>query len=228
MRIKNVGDAFWLALLAAAAACGSQVTDTGPAANADLKVIHAAAGLGAIDVRVGNASVINGLPYGRSSALTRVPSGLQRVAIQSGAVQIAEQEVSLRSDRVNALTLSEDTVQVSPVTPDTGWAATDRANVRIINIAGTSTAEPTLLSVLINFPGVGADSVARLGLDSRVASHGPLMYFDPGHFRFRVAPAGTTTVLAEVEFDVAAGEKKAVVLERNAAGAYTARVVTEP
>ena len=195
---------------------------------AQLKVVHAAAALGTVDVRIGGASVISGLSYGHSSAITMVPAGSQRLIFRSGGTDVAQVDVTLSASGINAVAFNGDTAQVTPVTPDTGHAATSRANIRMINVAGTNSAPPTLLSVLVNFPGVSPDSVATFGLDATVPSHGPLMYFDPGHFRFRFVPEGTTNVLTEVEFDVIAGEKKAVVLERTAAGVYAAKVVTEP
>ena len=80
----------------------------------------------------------------------------------------------------------------------------------------------------LNFPGVSPDSVARIGLDAKVASHGPLMYFDAGHFRVAFTPQGSTTVLTATEFDVAAGEVALIVLERNAAGVYSVRIAKGP
>jgi hypothetical protein len=53
------------------------------------------------------------------------------------------------------------------------------------------------------------------------------MYFDPGHFTFTYLPQGSSTVLTKVEFDMAAGEKKAVVLERAEDGTYSASVLIE-
>lgn len=214
--------------LANLAACGD-TAGTGVFGNtAQLKVVHAAATVGAIEVRMGGTPLISGLSYGQSSAAVPVPAGPRRLTFRSDGTTIAAVDVNLSADGLNAVTLNEDTAQVTPVTPDTGVAATNRANIRVINVAGTSTAAPTMLSVLINFPGVGADSVASLGMDATVPSHGPLMYFDPGFFRFRFVPQNSTTVLTQVEFSVAAGEKKAVVLERSAGGTYSAKVVTEP
>lgn len=119
-------------------------------------------------------------------------------------------------------------MQIIPATPDTGDAISNRANVRMINIAGRSSAPPTILDVLLNFPDVSNDAVAVFGLDATVPSHGPLMYFNSGHFRVRFVPDGGTTVLAEAEFDVAAGQKKAIVLSRDDAGVYSVGIVTEP
>ncbi|MGH7676882.1 MAG: DUF4397 domain-containing protein [Gemmatimonadaceae bacterium] len=215
-------------LLVVIVACGDDAPNGIGGPTAQLKVVHAAAALGAVDVRIGGASVISGLSYGHSSAITAVPAGSQRLIFRSGASDVAQVDVTLSTTGINAVAFNGDTAQVTPVTPDTGQAATNRANVRMINVAGTNASPPTLLSVLVNYPGVSPDSVAVFGLNATVPSHGSLMYFDPGHFRFRFVPQGTTSVLTEVEFDVIAGEKKAVVLERSAAGAYSARVVTEP
>src|SRR5687768_17183983 len=209
-------------------ACGD-ATSTGVFGNtAQLKVVHAASTVGAIEVRMGGTPLISGLSYGQSSGAVPVPAGQRRLTFRSDGTTIAAVDVNLSTDGLNAVTLNEDTAQVTPVIPDTGVAATNRANIRVINVAGTNTSSPTMLSVLINFPGVSADSVASLGLDATVPSHGPLMYFDPGFFRFRFVPQNSTTVLTQVEFSVAAGEKKAVVLERSADGTYSAKVVTEP
>jgi hypothetical protein len=217
-----------LPALPALTACSDYTSTSVFGSPAQLKVVHAASAVGAVDVRLDGTSVISGLSFGQSSTPTAVPSGAHRLTFRSGGTTVAAVDVNLTTSGINAVTLSADTAQVTPVTPDTGHAATNRANIRVINIAGTNSSPPTMLSVLINFPGVSTDSVARLGLDATVPSHGPLMYFDPGSFRFRFVPENTTTVLTEVEFTVAAGEKKAVVLERSAAGAYSAKVVTEP
>lgn len=226
--MPNTSRAFLALATLLLVACGDSTSTGVFGSTAQLKVVHAADAVGAVDVRIGDVPVITGLAFGQSSALTPVPAGLHRLTFRSGSSTVAQLDVTLTSSGINAVTLNEDTAQVTPVTPDTGHAATNRANIRVINVAGENASAPTMLSVLINFPGVGADSTATLGLDARVPSHGPLMYFDPGFFRFRFVPQGSTTVLTQVEFNVAAGEKKAVVLERSAAGAYSAKVVTEP
>lgn len=64
-------------------------------------------------------------------------------------------------------------------------------------------------------------------MDASIARYGTLMYFDPGHFTVTFVPAGGSTVLAMVSFEMAAGEKKAVVLQRAADGTYSAQVVVE-
>ena len=74
---------------------------------------------------------------------------------------------NLRKTIVNG----DDTVQVTPVTPDTGIAISNRANVRMINIVGTNSSPPVNLDVLLNFPDVSADSGRSPGSQSAGTNH---------------------------------------------------------
>ena len=217
-----------LLLAAVAAACSSDPTiPDGRGGDAELTVVHASPAIGLVDVRIAEQSVISGLAYGRSSGTVRVPAGERRITVWSGGSALAEFSRTLEPGERTALTIGEDTTQISSVIPDTGGVVSSRANLRLVNVVGRSTADPTLLTMRLAFPGVRADSTAKIGLDAKVASHGPLMYFDPGHFRVEFVPQGSTTVLAQTEFDVAGGGLALIVLERNAAGAYSVRIVRE-
>ena len=212
-----------------AVACSSDPTNSnGNGPKAELTVVHASPGIGLIDVRVANVSVVSGLAYGRSSGVRQVAAGASEIVVRASDSVIARFSANLTADQATALTIGEDTTQMSNVMPDTGIAVSNRANVRLVNVVGPTTANPTQLSLRLNFPGVSAESTAVIGLDTRIASHGPLMYFDPGHFRAAFVAQGSTTVLAQTEFDVAAGKTAIIVLERNAAGAYVVRIVTAP
>lgn len=209
------------------AACNDDPTDpNGP--TAELRLLHATADLGAVDLLIDGEPVILGVTFGNASAITEVPAGTQQITVRSGGTVLGQLNAILTTEHINAVTVAQGVPQLSAtVIPDTGAVATNRANIRLVNVVGSNTSDPTLLHVLINAPGVSPDSVARIGLDTKVASYGTLMYWDPGQFRFRYAPENTENVLTEVTFTVAAGEKKAVVLERDAAGTYKVQVVTE-
>jgi hypothetical protein len=187
--------------------------------------VHADAAAGVVDLEVGGTTVIHDLAYGHASAVTRVPAGAQHIVIRSGTTTVASLDADMSETTLNSLLLSASGVQVAGVTPDTGTVATSRANIRMVNVVGLNTEEPNVLDVKITAP--APDTVVTLGLDTRTASYGPLMYFDPGTFTFRFQPDGVATVLTEVTFDVAAGETKDVVLERAADGSYSASVVIE-
>ena len=217
------------ALLAAAtAACSSDPTiPDDRIGKAELTVVHASPVIGPVEVRVADQAIVSGLVFGRSSGAVLVPAGSRVITVHAGDSALAEFTATLTAGEGRSLTIGGDTTQMGTVIPDTGLVATNRANIRLVNVVGATTADPTLLTMHLNFPGVSPDSTARIGLDARVASHGPLMYFDPGRFRIAFVPQGTTTVLASAEFDVAAGETAVIVLERSTSGAYAVRIVRE-
>jgi hypothetical protein len=216
-----------LAITAVLVGCGGSTN--GPAGQAELRVLHATPALGALDVQVGGVTVIHGVSYGNASAVVNVPAGQQHVQVRAGGQTLGELDVDFSLQHVNGIVVANGVPQfLDLVTPDTGQVASNRANIRMINVVGPTSQPPTLLSVLVHAPDPqNPDSVMRFGMDSRIASYGTLMYFNPGHFSFTYVPSGGTTVLAEAQFDVAIGETRAVVLERGADGSYRVQVVTE-
>ena len=217
-----------LLLAALAVACSDPADPNAAAGKAELTVVHASSAIGPIDVRVADLSVVTGLAYGRSSGARLVPAGTRLITVRTGDSTIAEFDATLTAGEGTALTIGEDTTQMGTVIPDTGIVVSHRANVRLVNVVGATSADPTLLTMRLNFPDVAPDSTALIGLDAKVASHGPLMYFNPGHFRAVFVAQGSTTALAQTEFDVAAGETAIIVLERSANGAYSVKIVKEP
>lgn len=216
-----------LGLVAAAITLAACSDDTnGPAMTADFKMLHADASAGAIDVEVGGMTVIQGITYGHASAVTRVPGGTQHIVLRSGGRVVAQLDATISETTLNSLTLSTSGAQMAAVVvPDTGAVATDRANIRMVNVVGSNTDDPNVLSIKVTAP--APDTVMTFGVDTRIARYGTLMYFDPGGFTFRFYPEGGTTLLTEVAFSVAAGQTKDVVLERAADGTYSAGVVIE-
>lgn len=217
-----------IAVALLAGACDSE--SSGPNEPvAELTVVHASANVGTIEVTVDGNVAISSLGFGEASPRVQVPAGVQRIVVRAGDDVIGDVETTLTTQHVNALVVAGGEVTVAgTVIPDTGQVAANRANLRLVNVVGTNTSDPTALDILINMPGVDPDSTARLGgLDTRVASYSSLLYFDAGHFRLRYVPEGTTDVLAEVEFDIALGETKVAVLERDPDGTYRVTIAVE-
>ena len=215
-----------------AAACGALSTACGssgePSGEATLRVLHATPALGPVDVSVAGVTVAHGIVYGTASTLVHVPGGQQHLEVRSNGQLLGTLDPLFSLQHVNGVAVVNGAPQwLSEVTPDTGQSISNRANVRMVNVVGSNTQPPTLLDVLVHAPGLNPDSVMKFGVDATIARYGTLMYFDPGHFTFAYVPRGGSTVLAQVGFDVAAGEKKAVVLQRAADGTYSVQVVVE-
>lgn len=220
----------WLAAgigLVTVVACSDTVIDP-PEDGAELRLIHASAGSGSVDLEIGGQVVIRGVPYGKTSPLVVVPSGAQHLVVRTGNSIIGTIDGTLSSARVNSVVVSGGAAQLASVVDgDTGSVAPNRANIRLVTVATTNTAAPTLLHALFNWAGL-PDSTIKFGLDATVARYGTLMYFDPGNFTIKYVAQGTTTpIVAQAAFSVAAGEKKALVLSRLPDGTYHVEVVTE-
>lgn len=201
--------------------------DDGPTGDtAQLRLLHARPTQGAIDVDIGGRTVIQGVTYGNASAVAGVPGGRQRVVVRSGSQVLRDFDQVLSGQVVNSLLVSADSVQFADeVVPDTGSVAIDRANIRLVNVVGPNGDPPTLLHAKLRAP--APDSIMTFGMDTRVARYGTLMYFDPGEFTIRFQPMESSTVLAEATFTVAAGETRAVVLQRAENGDYAVTIVEE-
>jgi hypothetical protein len=211
----------------AASAC-SEGPIAAPQEDAELRVLHAEPGLGALTVDLSGVTVVQGVTFGQSSPLVTVARGTQQVLVRSGNQVVGQMNYTLSTTHTNTLVVAAGSAHFADVvTPDTGTVSSSRANVRMVNVVGATTADPTVLDVLVRAPNPRADSVLTFGLDAKVASYGTLMYFDPGHFEFTYRPRGGGATLTSVSFDVASGETKAVVLERAANGTYKATVVVE-
>lgn len=215
-----------IAVLCALTALACSDDDNAPAGDARFRATNADAAAATLDIAVGGTTVISGLAFGRTSAVVDVPSGTQQIVVRSGSSVVAQLDGEISSSVINSLLVSSGSAQLaSQVDPDTGAVAPARANLRIVNVASGNTDVPVLLEAKLTAP--APDSVMTFGVDTRIARYGSLMYFDPGEFTMWFVPAGGSDVLAEVTFDVAEGEAKAVVLERAPSGVYSATVVVE-
>jgi hypothetical protein len=213
------------------AACDSSSPDGGggPERQGQLQVAHASAATGPIDVEVDGAIVVSGLAYGGTSAVVDVPAGSRQFTVRSGATVVGDMQHDVATDQLNNLVLSGGFIQFSDsIVPDTGLPIPTKANLRLVNVVGPTSAPPTLLEVLIQAPNANPDSVVHSNIDATIATYWSLMYFDPGSFNVRYVPQGDTVTLASASFDVAAGEKKQVILSRDAGGNYSVEVITEP
>ncbi len=242
MRRFGTGGAL-LAIGLALAGCGEPAgVDNGNQGTAQVRMMNAAAGTPALDLVVGGRVIATGVLFEQSSPPASMPGGTQMLAIrQSGqTANLATRSVTITPNAKYALVVSGTLASLAltpSVTSDTGLARPDRANIRIINIgadvpAVTDSAHippPVLLDVYITAP--GADLGSRnpnLSMDARYSSYSTLIYFDPASWVVRFTNAGTKTVVATTAtIPIAAGQVRAVTLQRTAGGGFTTSVVAE-
>ena len=227
--------------LGALAACGSEPGGPGEDGTASVRLMHAAAGASALDLVVGGQVVAGGIRYEHASAPTLIAGGTRTVAIrktgEAGALLTRTVALAPGGRYAMVVSGSQAALVLTPsVVVDTGLARPDRANLRIINVStvvmpqdSSAMPPPIPLNVVITAPGVPlAGAGSQLSLDARISSYSTLLYFDPGTYVVRFVTPGTTTVVAETAaIPIAAGQVRAVTLQRLADGSWRTSVVAE-
>ena len=219
-------------------ACGNDTEpNTEPGPTAEVRLLHGAVDATALDLLVGNTVVLNGVEFRHTSGFVEVPAGSRTLAVRKSgnAAVLRSLETTLTAGARYSIVAGGVVLSVAPVSAslDTGSVKTDRANLRIINVASSpdsgNTAPAALLDVHITAPGASlAGHNPQLSLDARYSSYSTLLYFDPGNWVVRFTRAGTTDVVAASESTaIASGQVRAFVLEKLAGGTYRLTVVAE-
>jgi hypothetical protein len=221
-----------LALVLAAAACGS---DTGPASDiAQLRVMHVRAGAPAIDLVVEGATLVEDVPFARTSAFVDVPAGESAVEIrQANAPGVlgahtfelvgGERYTLLYSNSGNTrdISLAPDTATGVPTQPPPTSAADTAAipgesKVKLRVIHNASDAPP--LDVYLTTADAPLEGALPLiepfrygtGLSPEFPGY---VERDPGVYRVRFTADGTHDVVLDTgPLDMPAGFVRTVVL----------------
>jgi hypothetical protein len=218
--------------------CGSdEGPESEPGPTAEVRLLHGAADATSLDLLVGSTVVLKGVEFRHTSEFVEAPAGARTIGVRKSgnSALLRTTDVTLTEGARYSVVAGGVVLSVAPVSTalDTGSVKTDRANLRIINVASTpdsgNTAPQDLLDVHITAPGTDlAGHNPQLTLDAWYSSYSTLLYFDPGNWVVRFTRAGTSTVVASSEsIAIAAGQVRAFVLEKLSGGIYRLTVVTE-
>jgi len=240
---RGIGGAAALAIAFGLAACGNPTgTNNTTEGTAQVRMMNAAVGTPALDLLVGGTVILSGVQYEQSSGLASMPGGTQTLAVRrSGEVAtLASRELPVIPNARYTLVVGGSLASVTltaSMTVDTGLARPDRANIRIINISSIEPPQDSSQQVPPPVPldGYITPPTADLGplaptfaMDARYSSYSSLMYFDPGTWAVRFTTAGTKQVVASTgAIPIAAGQVRAVTLQKKSDGTWQLSVVAE-
>ena len=235
--LRNVASVIPIALLLAAACGNDTEPNQEPGPTAEVRLLNGAVDASSLDLMVGTTVVLNGVEFRHTSGFVEVPAGARTIAVRkSGNTSVLRSlETTLTAGARYSIVAGGVVLAVAPASTalDTGAVKTDRANLRIINVASSpdsgSTAPQDLLDVHITAPGASlAGHAPQLSLDARYSSYSTLLYFDPGNWVVRFTRAGTTDVVATSESTaIGSGQVRAFMLEKLTGGTYRLTVVSE-
>ena len=223
-------------LLTVATACSNAPSSPG-GGTAQVRLFHAAAGIGTVTLESNGAAALAGVAYGSLTRPVEVAAGSQQFRVLAGAAAVAARSMVLEEGSRVTLVVSKQTGQVDlTATSDTGQAQPDRANLRLISAPevpraiGDSSGPNSVLDVYVTAPEASLTTATpRMAMDVLVPSYSSFLYYDPGQLQVRFTPQGTKTVVAQAgPIAFTAGEAKAVTIRRRADGSYTTSVEVVP
>lgn len=236
MRVLAPHSLIPILVVAALTACGAEPTDSG-GPTAQLRFLNGSTAAPALEVVAGGEVVIPAVPFGASSGYADVPAATTQLTVRvpGSAAPLGSVPATLTTGaRYTLLAAGSMANLQGGATVDTGVARTDRANIRIVNVAppftdSASAPAPVPLDVHITAPGVvllGRQS--ELSMDARYPSYSSLLYFTPGTLVVRFTLPGTDQLVASSPgLTIAAGQVRAVILERLPNGTFGVTVVAE-
>jgi hypothetical protein len=221
----------------ALAGCDDEGGTPLPIETARLRLLNAASAAPAVDLAVDGQVVASDVAYSDESGPLDVAAGARELEVRDAStdVLLATLTTNLAAGEEYELLAGSTVLNiVTPATVDTGAPRPDRAHVRIVVVAppftDSASAPPSvLLDVYITPPGADLSGASTtLSLDARYPSYSTLLYLDPGSWMVRFTEAGTTDVVAATgALSIAAGQIRAVMIEKPSGEDWSVAVVAE-
>jgi hypothetical protein len=188
-----------LSLLFAASALTAACSDdnTGPTAEARVRVVHASPDAPEVDVLVDDAEVLGDVPYLTASDYLGVPAGGRNVKVNAAGstTTVIDADVSLVDGTDYTVIASGLLAAIEPIVLEDDNSAPAAGNVKVRAIHGA----PSAPAVDIYVTAPGADLAAETPALSNVEFGVVADYIEApaGDYQVRVTPTGTKTVVID-------------------------------
>jgi ABC-type glycerol-3-phosphate transport system substrate-binding protein len=188
-----------LSLLFAASALTAACSDdnTGPTAEARVRVVHASPDAPEVDVLVDDAEVLGDVPYLTASDYLGVPAGGRNVKVNAAGstTTVIDADVSLVDGTDHTVIASGLLAAIEPIVLEDDNSAPAAGNVKVRAIHGA----PSAPAVDIYVTAPGADLAAETPALSNVEFGVVADYIEApaGDYQVRVTPTGTKTVVID-------------------------------
>lgn len=192
------------------AAC-SDDDSTGPAATAQVRVVHASPNAPNVDVLVDDATALTNVPFRASSAFLDVSAGSRRLRVRAAgtATTVIDATVPFDAQRAYTVLATGLVAGIQPlVVVDTLTApATGQVKVRVIHGA------PAAGGVDVYVTAPGASLAGSTPVLTNVPFRGVSGYLTvpAGQYQIRVTPTGTSTVAIDATVTFTAGQIRTIV-----------------
>ena len=182
---------------AALAGCSDDDSNTGPATEAGVRVVHASPDAPSVDVLVDDAQVLSSVPYLGSSSYLEVPAGSRNVKVNaagsSTTVIDADLPVTAGTDyTVIAGGLASD---IAPIVLEDDRTAPSAGNVKVRAVHGAPSAPA--VDIYVTAPGAVLEAATPALTNVPFGAASDYLAVPAGDYQVRVAPAGSKTVVID-------------------------------
>ena len=179
------------------AACSDDDDNTGPDAEARLRVVHASPDAPAVDVQVDGAEVVGDAPYLSVSDYLDLPAGAHNLMVNAAgtATTVIDADVTLADDTDYTVIASGLVAAIEPIVLEDDNSAPAAGNVKVRAIHGA----PSAPAVDIYVTAPGADLATVLPALANVEFGDVAGYIEApaGEYQVRVTAAGSKTVVID-------------------------------
>ena len=193
LRLLTLG----FAAAAFTAGCSDDDSNTGPATEAGVRVVHASPDAPSVDVLVDDAQVLSSVPYLGSSSYLDVPAGSRNVKVNAAgsSTTVIDADFPVTAGIDYTVIAGGLVADIAPIVLEDDRAAPPAGNVKVRAVHAAPSAPA--VDIYVTAPGADleAETPALTGVPFGAASD--YLTVPAGDYQVRVTPAGSTTVVID-------------------------------
>lgn len=200
------------AAAAFAAGCSDDDSNTGPATDAGVRVVHASPDGPSVDVLVDDAQVLSSVPYLGSSSYLEVPAGNRNVKVNAAGTSttVIDADVPLTAGTDYTVIAGGLVADIAPIVVEDDRAAPSSGNVKVRAVHGAPSAPA--VDIYITAPGADLQEAAPALTNVPFGAASDYLSVPAGDYQVRVTPAGSKTVVIDSgSLTLAAGQVRTAI-----------------
>ena len=204
-----------LGFAAAAFAAGCSDDDdsnTGPATEAGMRVVHASPDAPSVDVLVDDAQVLTAVPYLGSSSYLDVPAGSRNVKVNAAGTSttVIDADLPLTAGTDYTVIAGGSVSDIAPILLEDDRTAPPTGNIKVRAVHGAPGAPA--VDIYVTEPGADLQAATPALTNVPFGAASDYLTAPAGDYQVRVTPAGSKTVVIDSgPLTLAAGQVRTAI-----------------
>ena len=208
LRLLTLG----FAVAALAAGCSDDDSNTGPATDAGVRVVHASPDAPSVDVLVDDAQVLSSVPYLGSSSYLEVPSGSRNIKVNAAGTSttVIDADLPLTAGTDYTVIAGGLVSDIAPIVVEDDRSAPATGNIKVRAVHGAPSAPA--VDIYVTAPGADLEVATPTLTSVPFGAASDYLEIPAGDYQVRVTPAGSKTVVIDSGMQsLAAGQVRTVI-----------------